>query len=485
MSRYVAAMLVQRGRHILLFSAVFFTIVLFVVIHANVDIEIARSGLTSHWKSGDWTSAEDRLPVVESSDTLPQSSSDDDTLVSTDVSEPHEHAHIQPELTAFATNTHHEIFSQSTEDGRYFLVRFRGKRAMNPNIIPHPTSKDVWFIVAQQYKTLGQNSAWFTELACEATFQDGELQCLEHPTILPLASISSLHCTGDFDYYDLSIGPHDARVFQGPDHPYIMYGSQSQHSCFGLWMQDFRRLVDWRHDYQQSYAFRQATDLQRPAPYAPVEKNWFVFWDKDQQIYAHYDVYPKRAFAKLQPDGSVGADLSHLTSESDNRCMEQLMGSELATSPKLHQATNSLAITMCAKADPACKKTADNTFILTIFQKKTEAKFHSVYEPYVMLFKQTPPFQIHALSTKPIWIHGRRAPNEEKATGHDGDSDIPLDQSEMLYVTSMSWKNSSRRYHGYLDDVIFLAFGIEDSQAGAIDVLASDLLEHVGLCGSS
>lgn len=494
-------MLLQRHRHPLLFSAVLLAFIFCVVLYSNVDIKSARSGLISHWKNGDWTSAEDHLPhtsdtwpASDSSDTLLDSDSNshdidhsdlsqfDSSLTSSDLPKPHgnhEHALAEPSLTAFASNTHHEIFSQSTDDGRYFFIKFRDNRAMNPNIIPHPTRQDVWFIVAQQYKTVEQNSQWFVELVCEATFQDGDIQCLEPPKILPITSMSSSHCTGDYDYYDMSIGPHDARVFQGPDHPYIIYGSQSQHSCFGLWMQDFRRLVDWRHDYQQAYAFRQATDLQRPAPYAPVEKNWFVFWDWDEQIYAHYDVHPKRVFARLNADGSSGENLAYLAKEHDSRCMERFLGSELAKSPKFHQATNSLSITMCAQADLACEKTADKTFIFTVFQKKTEIKFHSVYEPYVMLSKQTSPFEIHAISTKPIWIHGRRVPDEQKVYI---DVNPPLDQSEMLYVTSMSWKDSSRRYHGYLDDVIFLAFGIEDSQAGAIDVLASDLLAQIGIC---
>lgn len=479
-------MLVARHRQLLLASAALLTFVLCALVYSNVEIRNGRPELIHRWTSGAWTAGQHRLPEESAS------TSDQKNTGTTPEIDDHDDPNAQSPLdldtqhkpTPFASETHHEIFSQTTKDGRYFLVQFGDHRAMNPNIIPHPTQKDVWFIIAQQYKDLEMNWAWFTELACEASFKDGGLQCLEPPSILPIASSpSSPHCTGDLDYYDASIGPHDARVFYGPNRPYVIYGSQSQHSCFGLWMQDFRRLVDWKHDYEPNYPFRQATDLQRPAPAGIIEKNWFVFWSLTGEEYTHYDIFPRRAFAKLEFDGSVSSDLAILAKEADYRCMERFMKPELTLpQSKFHQATNSLSITMCARADPACVKSADNTFVFTIFQKKTEVNLHSVYEPYVMLFDQTAPFGIHALSSKPILIHGRKAPGDHDAASSDNESRTPPDQSEMLYVTSMSWKDSGRKYHGYLDDVVFVAFGIEDHAAGGIDVLASDLLAQIGLC---
>ena len=38
------------------------------------------------------------------------------------------------------------------------------------------------------------------------------------------------------------------------------------------------------------------------------------------------------------------------------------------------------------------------------------------------------------------------------------------------------------KYHGYLDDVLYIAFGIEDERTGGIDVRARDLLGNLGLC---
>jgi len=89
------------------------------------------------------------------------------------------------------------------------------------------------------------------------------------------------------------------------------------------------------------------------------------------------------------------------------------------------------------------------------------------------------PYEIHAVSSKPIWIFGRKiGPDKSDASS----SQLPTEDSEMLYVTSISWKDHGRKYHGHIDDTLFLAFGREDSAAGGIDVTARDLLAELGIC---
>lgn len=380
-------------------------------------------------------------------------------------------------VTKGVLDSHHEVFSQSTSDGRYFNVTFGSHHAMNPNIIPHSSRENIWYITAQAYKELDDNQRWFTELICEASFRNGSLQCSEEPSILPIASTSSLHCNGDLQFFDDNIGPHDARVFYGPDAPLIMYGSQSRHNCFGLWMQDFRRLVDLTHEPQTVQAFRMATDLEKPRSKNDVEKNWFVFWDADGQMYTHHDILPQRILARQFWDGSVGEDLAPTTGDLDSWCLGQHLGLQHGDGRVFHQATNSLAITMCSRRDSLCVQNNDNTFILTIIQEKSYQDWHSVYEPYVVLFKQTAPFAIKSVSKKPIWIHGRKTADDERRNPA-----TPVGQKEMLYVTSVSWRDYGQKYHGYLDDVLFLNFGVEDSSAGSIDVVASDLLKYLGEC---
>ncbi|PWY72983.1 hypothetical protein BO70DRAFT_364752 [Aspergillus heteromorphus CBS 117.55] len=385
-------------------------------------------------------------------------------------------------------HTHHEVDSASTPDHGYFRIDFHSRIAINPSIIPHPTKPDTWIITAQLHynrTSPREDSVWYAELVCDAVFQDHDhnhgrtLRCIDPPFILPIAATDgeSAHCTDALAYFALSIGPHDARVFYGPEAPYAIYGSNSAVTCFGQWVLDFRVLVDWpATDVVMDRGFRRATELQRPflTSYFPVEKNWFIFWDIDGAPYAHYDIAPTRAFAQLSPDGTVGPDLAPAAASTDTECLRRYLPA--LTHPdheSIHQATNSLALTLCDRADPLCHPNDTNTLILTIFQYKSFVSFHSVYEPYVMLFRQRAPFEVYGISSKPLWIHGRGMSESDADQGR---------QTEMLYVTSISWKTAGQKYHGFLDDVLFLAFGREDSDTAGMDLLAGDLLGGLGVC---
>jgi hypothetical protein len=123
---------------------------------------------------------------------------------------------------------------------------------------------------------------------------------------------------------------------------------------------------------------------------------------------------------------------------------------------------------MCNRADKDCEPHAGNTYIMTVIQHKSFYNFHSEYEPYAVLFQQRAPFELYAISKKPLWISGRKR--------HEGR------MTDMMYVTSFNWRDRGVNYHGYLDDVIFMGFGYEDKHSGMIDITAGDLLVDLGLC---
>ncbi|UNI21644.1 hypothetical protein JDV02_007617 [Purpureocillium takamizusanense] len=363
---------------------------------------------------------------------------------------------------------HQEVFSVSTPDKKFLRIDFGGISAFNPNILPHPDADDIWVVVAQQVNE--QPSIEFKEVHCEAIVWDGALRCRAPPAPLPVPPTQGGKCEGDLEYFNLNIGPHDARVLFGPEQPYITFGSNSRFTCFGQFVQNFAGLIGWNGDKPvPAFDFRNATELQRPAPYGKMEKNFFMFWDNQGQKYVHQDIYPARVFTELRDDGSVGPDLAARAGARDSKCIAKYMPRPAPKLESIHQATNSLKVTMCRKADAGCAATDDNTFIFTIYQHKTYYNFHSVYEPYLMVFEQKAPFRIHAMSKRPLWISGRE---RHEATN----------TSDMFYVTSMAWKSRARRYSGFLDDELFLGFGIEDNKAGAIDVLAGELLGDLGLC---
>jgi hypothetical protein len=281
-------------------------------------------------------------------------------------------------------------------------------------------------------------------------------------------------CVGNLEVFSLSVGPHDARIFYGPSMPYAIFGSNSQHTCFGQWIQDFRVLVDWPYEKYDEKHFRTGTEIQRPLPYSPVEKNYFVFWDADGQIYAHYDILPKRVFAKLSNDGSVGPDIAPKAVQ-DSACLARHMPKVPPEDGGVHQATNSISITLCKRSE--CEPDNSNTFIFVIFHVKKTYGDDGYYDAYTMLFHQNTPFALHAISEKAFWVNGRGRPGQW--TGKDGNL---MDRAQMMYVTSVSWKNPGQKYHGYIDDTLFVFFGIEDNSAGVIDVVAGDLLADLVQC---
>ena len=456
-------MLVKDAKRLLIFTAPFLVLI-FLLFRAFSDRPFNISSNVGSWLGSTFpakTNGEQDDLVKPTADHVEPSSSLSITI-----------SHDKP-VFGDGPESHHEVFSVSTANRKHFTIKFGEQKAINPNIIPHPTLPETWIIVAQKHKSTDKNSLWHVELVCNAVFDHDVLSCLETPTILPIAGTSSDKCEGEFEFFSMNIGPHDARVFYGPKSPYTIYGSQSAFTCFGQWIQDLRMLYDWGFEMFKEEEFRIGTELQRPQSYGAVEKNWFVFWDGNGQMFVHHDVAPKRVFAKLGYDGSVGPDLAPLAALNDDKCLERYMPTLPPELESIHQATNSLLISLCKRSDPSCEQNDSNTFIFHIFQHKKYYGFHSTYEPYAMLFKQTEPFEIYAISEKPIWIHGRSGnpPNGPEANW-----------TEMFYITSMSWKKQGQKYHGYLADVLFIAFGIEDRETGAIDVLVEDVLKNLGLC---
>lgn len=378
---------------------------------------------------------------------------------------------------------HRQIFSVSTTDQKYFFVDFGDNEGYNANIIPHRHFNDTYIIVAQQMEHSIPQSVWWAEWVCNARFIDGRLRCIKEPSILPIAATfgEAKNCPSDMSFFALSVGPHDARVLWGPKKPYVVYGSNSDRPCLGMWIQDFRLLIDWGFDPESFDEFKYGTEMMRPGKWGYMEKNWFVFWDMDEQIYVHHDIYPKRTFAKLSSDGSVGHDLA--PAAKDERCMTRYMPSKAKILEGIHQATNSLSITLCKRQDPLCTPDSTNTFVFTIFHHKSYYAYHGNYEPYVMTFHRSAPFSVHGIATKPIWINGRTRAGPGNRPAWLG-SDQPWDdrQSEMFYVTSISWAATDQKYEGFIDDILFISFGIEDKKTAAIDVVAGELFKDLGLC---
>lgn len=382
---------------------------------------------------------------------------------------------------------HRIVYSTSTVDRKYFDVSWHSNGSYNPSVLRHPTLPDQYVIVAQ----LQQNKeAWMAgtyAMCCTASFIDEVLTCNEPPQPLPIEWTPDTHCPGDPEP-----GPHDPRIFYGPNAAFIMYGSRSTHSCHGMWVQDLQHLISGFNVSSDLDSFPSRVDIQRPPPYREIEKNYFLFWDHENNTYVHQDISPERVFTPLYPSGSVGPNLAPITTDLDTPCLDRYMPktkkrneseSGAIAYETVHQATNSLSITLCNRADPSCQSNSSNTFIMSLFNHKTFYSQHAEYFPYILLFQQAPPFAVHAISTKSIWVHGRgRLTMQTPTPFWRRPGDVLPDHSELFFVVSIAWKSQSQRYHGYMDDELIIGMGIEDFTSAGIDVVAKDLLQDLGYC---
>lgn len=399
----------------------------------------------------------------------------------TKINRPFQPKEEEDECPTFNASIHRKLYSLSTLDRKYFTIDWgENFRAYNPSIIPHPVRGDAYIVTAFQIQK-SEGIIDNKELVCTATFVDRALKCLQTPVPLPIEQITG-QCEGGEWLYNLRKGPRDARTFYGPTTPYIVYGSLATRSCLGLYIQDLSALMDG-FDAQtiSDQVFPTGLELQRPPPYDSIQKNWFLFWDMQEQMYVHYDAYPQRTFAQLSPDGSVGPDLSVHARQHDEECMARYMPTLASENEKIHQATNSLSITLCKRSDAKCHPTDDNTFIISIVHKQTWYDWHAQYYGFVVLFKRNSPFNIHAISQKSLWIHGKE-PLSNKTESMVWSGDELKGHAELFYLTSISWKTHGQSYQGYVDDPMFISFGIEDARSAGVDILAIDLLKDLAFC---
>lgn len=393
---------------------------------------------------------------------------------------------------------HHEIFSQTSQNRGFFPIYMGGLQIYNPNVIPHPRRSDVWIVVGQHQQT-DVHRVGAQQLVCAASFLEDALTCIEEPAVLSTEPSIKGECEGKYANYNMRPGARDARIFYGPNAPMISYGSQSSYACLGVWLQNLRSMVDlFTQERASQTVFRTATELRRPPPFRRFEKNFFLFWDENNELYVHHDLHPQRVFAKLNDGGSVGPDLAGEATVGDTACMAKYMPTISNKDESIHQATNSLLITMCRRSDYDCRPHGGNTFIMIIFHHQTYHDHHPIYEPYVMLFQSHAPFAVYAIGQKPLWIHGRGTlvdsqtrsakathPTKAAALYDSSITGTHPNRTQMLYITSMSWKVHGQKYHGYIDDPVFLSFGIDDERAAVMDVKAEDLVQNLGKCSGS
>lgn len=377
-----------------------------------------------------------------------------------------------------------ELFSLTTRDRRYIPVFIEGAGVHAPSLIPHPTKFDMWIILAQKLQRPEMYTT-FEQISCTAGFLEGVLICSDPFENFTMPSTVQGNCEGDLAYINDFVGARAMRMFHGPQAPFVFYGSQSRHTCAGMWLQDGRTILEPFHlEKPLAKIFSQSTEVQRPPPWKGVESDFFLFWDSDGKTYVHHQLYPERIFAELDIDGSVKENLAPEAARKDQVCMAKYMPIVKANYESIEQAGNSLAVTLCERLNEKCKPSSSNTYVMHVFHQTFNYDGHMVYEPFLALFQQTAPFALHAISQRPFWIHGRSAlTNETHSPQYEAyPEDIPAGHTERFSISSISWKNHVQKYHGYSDDKIMLGLSIEDGRAAIMDVKVSDLLQDLAYC---
>lgn len=296
---------------------------------------------------------------------------------------------------------------------------------------------------------------------------------------------------------DRYIGPEDMKLFwTRKGEPLLIFTNQvnDENLCQGQFVVDVRAALPELEtalgdDYSQKLPpvrFHEPTGLRRQAPPGQEshpryqrEKNWAPaqspFGDDNELLFM---VEPGQLFRWISSDSPVEEVVSaesaveapyppntepsatwhsqHIT------CIHDVM----LTDSNVHQSTPMLSLTLCGRG--ICEPDEQNTVMLGIVQRlhdRPSSPF-TWYDRRIAVYSAAAPYNMLSVS-KRFTYHGE-VDGKYIWTG------------SMVYFTNGT--QFPPRNHGYLDDDIWLSFGIEDLAAGWIDIKASDLIADHYLC---
>lgn len=295
---------------------------------------------------------------------------------------------------------------------------------------------------------------------------------------------------------DIYIGPEDMKLFwTAAGEPLVIFTHQidDKFRCQGQFIIDVRAAVPKLAEILNGTSlkmppirFNQPVALRREAlagheddPRYQREKNWAPLQgpfadDKEELLFM---VEPGQLY-RLGQEGSV----DKISLEEDqisaveapyppyikakdtwrskgHTCLNDVMLSD----SHVHQATPMLSLTLCNRG--TCKPTTENTVMLGMVHHRTDKP--TWYDRRIITYSPIPPYNMLSVS-KLLSYHGEVQDKTFAWTG------------SMTYF--MHHKQFPLTSHGFLDDEVWLSFGINDKEAGWLDVRASDLVADYYLC---
>lgn len=245
-----------------------------------------------------------------------------------------------------------------------------------------------------------------------------------------------------------------------------------------------------------SRAYPDLTELTRNPPSArqPYEKNWVLFSPSPSASYLQYELTPfQRTFAKL-----IGAGLTtpNLTDPMEMPCLydpspNSIEQSSSAGGAVWHQATPSLKLVLCKRTNTSCLLDDPQTVIFAAIHRKHVNKWGLPirYDRYFVVWSDNPPFNVLAISKRPILFANETASSWLKTENlTTGGSESWGFRTGFTYTTTIAYAWGREEGDvgdmgiGYLDDKVILSIGVDDQDQVYGIAAVFDLLQCLRIC---
>lgn len=291
------------------------------------------------------------------------------------------------------------------------------------------------------------------------------------------------HCASE-DVIDKYIGPEDTRLYwTHAGAPMLMFTHQVNNpgECQGMFMIDARAAIPELVTAFGEHAsllpkieISKPRQLRRPSQEVQEtswnyrferEKNWAAFQhppligDKENtnpdDLFFHVQPEAPRIYRFVRGQKYVA---SVAEPSKPQTCLRDVVDEGL------HQGTPLLSLTMCKRGE--CEPDQHNTILLGIVQKRRLSPY-LWYDGRIVTWNATAPFEFRSISKRVMW----KGIQERQYNWNCG----------LIY----HWNSTTvpeNRSHGFLDDEMWVTYGVTDHLAGWIDVLPDDLLKDHTMC---
>jgi hypothetical protein len=299
------------------------------------------------------------------------------------------------------------------------------------------------------------------------------------------------HCKRQPDM-DKYIGPEDMKLFWRKNGtPMLIFTHQvnDDNLCEGMYIVDARAAVPELVKQMGKHAkelppieFTEPKLLRRQPPEGEEEdaryqreKNWapvyspfsadddeMMFMVEPSQLYRFNSTEEPVMDMEAEPESAVDEPFppdneGKTWHSAEKTCMNDVM----LTDKRVHQSTPMLSLTLCNRG--ACEPMENNTIIMGMVQMRYDPPQYTNtwYDHRIVVYSPVAPFHMMSISKK-LTYHGET-------------------NSKYIWTGSMVYHGDQpkQRSHGFLDDEIWLSFGIGDSSPGWLDIKAEELvLDH-------